>query len=241
MRLPMLVAALAIAAISRPAAAEPPHSGHGVGCTAGARPIKHYSNWSSNSDAVCDYGFVEVNRRLAQLIGAPSGDVSIAWLQAVLAVPEFTRREGWEPNGFYIINAAHQVALAGTDNWEMIIATYQRRSEGDWGRKDVFTIDFLSTGVNPATEAEYKGRCLSEAEVLDRATAAGWRYVPGEIGSGTAGPIFTPGALVKDDGRSLRLVHLSNTSELPSRETLEATCAWFFSFEEHRDIRTPAK
>ncbi|MBL0916077.1 MAG: hypothetical protein IBJ13_11380 [Sphingopyxis sp.] len=237
MRFSLLIAALAIAAMPGPAAAQPSSPGSGSGCAAGERSIRHYPNWSGKSDAICDYGFVEANRRLAELIEAPGGEASIAWLMRLLDIPAFNQREGWEPNGFYTINAAHQVALTGVDNWEMIIATYQRRREGAWGRKDDFMVDFLGTGIAPTMEAEYKGRCLSEAEALDRALAAGWRYVPGIIESGTAGPIFIPGSLVKDDGRSLSLVHLSRTMELPPRATLEATCAWISKFEERREAR----
>jgi hypothetical protein len=44
-------------------------------------------------------------------------------------------------------------------------------------------------------------------------------------------------ALAKDDGRRLRLINLSQTTELPSREKLEATCAWIFSFSELVEAR----
>jgi hypothetical protein len=237
MRLPFpLVAAAMIAAFVAPAAAEPPADA--AACQTGERPIKHHPNWSSKSNAICDYGFIDANRRLAGLIEAPGGAVSVEWLKRVLRIPEFVAREGYEPNGFYIIKAAHQVALVGEDDWEMIIATYHYRREGAWGRKDDFRIDFLGTGVNPETEAAYRGRCISEAEVLDRALAAGWRYLPGAIESGTAGPIFMPGALVKDDGRRLVLVHLSGTTELPPRATLEAKCAWIAAFSELHETRT---
>ncbi len=236
MRLPILLAAAAaIAAFAAPAAAEPPADA--AACQPGEKPINRHSNWSSKSNAVCDYGFIDVNRRLAGLIEAPGGEASVEWLKRVLGIPEFIAREGYEPNGFYVIKAAHQVALVGQDDWEMIIATYHYRREGAWGRKDDFRIDFLGTGINPATEAAYKGRCISEAEVLDRALAAGWRYVPSTIESGTAGPISMPGALVKDDGRRLVLIHLSRTSELPPRATLEAKCAWIAAFSELHETR----
>lgn len=237
MRLPIpLVAAAMMAVFVVPAAAEP--SADAAACLPGERPIKHFQSWSSESNAICDYGFIEVNRRLAELIEAPGGDASVAWLKRVLGIPAFVAREGYEPNGFYVIKAAHQVALAGHDDWEMIIATYHYRREGAWGRKDDFKVDFLGSGVNPATEAAYKGRCISEAEVLNRALAAGWRYVPSTIESGTVGPISMPGALVKDDGRRLVLLHLSRTAELPPRATLEATCAWIASFHELHESRT---
>jgi len=236
MRLPIpLVAAAMIAAFVAPAAAEPPADA--AVCRAGERPIKRFENWSRKSNAICEYGFIEVNRRLAGLIEAPGGAVSVEWLKRVLGIPAFVAREGYEPNGFYVIKAAHQVALAGEDDWEMIIATYHFRREGAWGRKDDFRIDFLGTGVNPATEAAYKGRCISEAEVLDRALAAGWRYAPSTLESGTVGPISMPGALVKDDGRRLVLIHLSRTTVLPSRATLEATCAWIASFHDVHETR----
>lgn len=236
MRLSLLIAALAIATMSGPAAAQSQEQG--VGCVEGDRPVIRYPAWASRSDAVCDYGFIEANHRLAGLLEAPGGAAGIAWLKHTLGIPKFIQREGYEPNGFYVINAGYQVSLAGTDSWEMIVEAYQRRREGAWGRKDDFTVKFHMTGLNPATEAASKGRCLSEAAVLDRAIAAGWRYVPGGMDSGTAGPIFVPGALVKDDGRRLTLVHLSRTTELPPRETLEATCAWIFAFAEAQEIRT---
>lgn len=235
MRFPILTAALALAAPCGPAMAAPSEAASG--CVAGERPIKHHPNWSSQSDAICDYGFIDFNRRLAGLIEAPGGEVSVEWLKRVLGIPEFVAREGFEPNGVYVIKAAHQVALAGQDDWEMIIATYHHRREGVWGRKDDFRVDFLGSGLNPATEAAYKGRCISEAEVLDRALTAGWWYVPGTIESGTAGPLFMPGALVKDDGRRLVLVHLSSTTELPPRATLEATCAWIVEFHDLHETR----
>lgn len=237
MRLPTpLVAAAMMALFVVPAAAEP--SVDAAACRPGEQPIKHHQNWSSKSNAICDYGFIDFNRRLAGLIEARSGEVSVAWLTRVLGIPAFVARDDYKPNGFYVIQAAHQVALVGQDDWEMIIATYHYRREGTGGRKDDFAIDFLGTGIKAATEAAYTGRCISEAEVLDRALVAGWRYVPGGIESGTAGPIFMPGALVKDDGRRLVLVHLSRTTELPSRPTLEATCAWISAFRELHETPT---
>ncbi|WP_439568530.1 hypothetical protein [Sphingopyxis sp.] len=236
MRIFILTAVLAVATATAPAAAA--LSEDRGSCVEGQQPIRHFSNWSTNSEAICDYGFVEANRRIADLIEASSGEAGVEWLQKALGVPKFTRRDEWEPNSFYVVKAAHQVALVGRDNWEMIVATYQHRREGDWGRKDDFTVDFLGTGVAPTMEAAFKGRCLSEAEVLDRALAAGWHYVPGRIESGTAGPIFWPGSLSKVDGRSLSLAHLSRTTELPPRETLEATCAWIVKFEERRETRS---
>lgn len=233
--IPLALAAL-IAAIAVPAAAEPPADV--VACETGERPIRFYSNWSSSSDAICNYGFVEANHRLAGLLELPGGGASLDWLKQTLDVPHFVQREGFEPNGFFTINAGHQVALAGPDGWEMVIEAYQRRREGAWGSKDEFEVKFHGVGPTAQMTAGKSGRCLSEAVVLDRAIAAGWRYVPGTMQSGTAGPIFMPGALVKDDGRRLVLVHLSRTSELPPRATLEATCAWIFSFGELKETRT---
>jgi hypothetical protein len=229
MRFPFPLAA-AIAALAAPAAAEPP--AEAAACETGDRPIRFYSNWSAKSDAICDYGFVEANHRLAGLLELPGGDASIDWLKHTMGIPHLVQREGFAPNGFFTINAGYQVALAGPDGWEMVIEAYQRRREGAWGRKDDFEVKFHGVGLSPQQETESRGRCLSEAAVLDRAIAAGWRYVPGAIESGTAGPIFMPGALVKDDGRRLVLIHLSRTTELPPRATLEATCAWIFSFAE---------
>ncbi|WP_428630433.1 hypothetical protein [Sphingopyxis sp.] len=230
MRIPILLAGLAIMALSTPVAAEDPESA--ASCLAGERPIHRFPAWADKSDAICDYGFVEVNRRLADLLEAPSGAVNIEWLKKTLGVPRFIQREGYEPNGFFVVNAGYQVALAGQDGWEMVIEAYERRREGAWGRKDDFNVKFHGMGLNPQMEAANKGRCISEAAMLDRAIAAGWRYVPGGMESGTAGPIFMPGGLVNDDGRTLVLINLSRTTELPPRETLEATCAWIFSFSE---------
>ena len=235
MRFPILLAVLAIAALPRVAAAEQPEVA--AVCTDGKSPMQRFPNWATSSDAVCDYDFIEVNRRLAGLLELPSGGANVAWLKQALNIPRFVQREGYEPNGFFVVNAGYMVALSGPNGWEMVIETYERRREGDWGRKDNFDVTFHGTGLSPVMEADSRGRCLTEAALLDRAIAAGWRYVPGAIESGTAGPIFMPGALVTDDGRRLRLVHLSNTSELPPRETLEATCAWIFSFNELKETR----
>lgn len=239
MRFPILLAALAVAALSGPAAAEQP--GASAVCSDGQRPIQRYPNWSANSDAICDYGFVEANRRLAGLLEAPSGGVNVEWLKRTLGIPRFVQRDGYEPNGFFVVNAGYQVALTGQDGWEMVIEAYERRREGVRGRKENFDVKFHGTGLNPQMEAANRGRCISEAAVLDRAIAAGWRYVPGGMESGTAGPLFIPGALVTEDGRSLVLINLSRTTELPPRETLEATCAWIFSFSELKETPPTAQ
>lgn len=201
-------------------------------CQTGERPIRFYANWSANSNAICDYGFVEVNHRLAALLELPGGGASVDWVKRTLGIPHFVQREGFAPNGFFTINAGHQVALAGPDGWEMVVEAYERRREGAWGRKDDFEVKFHGVGLTPQMEAENRGRCLSEAAVLDRAIAAGWRYVPATAVHGTAGPMSWPGTLATDDGRSLMLLNLSRTTELPPRETLEATCAWIVSFKD---------
>lgn len=238
MRITILLAGLAIMALSMPVAAEDRNSA--ATCVAGEQPIHRFPAWADKSDAICDYGFVEVNRRLADLLEAPSGAVNLEWLKAALGVPRFIQREGYAPNDFYAVNAGYQVALAGKNGWEMLIEAYERRREGAWGRTDDFDAKFLATGLTPQMEAENKGHCISEAEVLDRAIAAGWHYVPGGMESGTVGPIFGPGALATDDGRRLVLVNLSRTTELPPRETLAATCAWIFSFSESKETASPA-
>ncbi len=224
MRFLILLATLVIAAHSGPAMAQKLEDS--AVCTDGQQPIERYRNWSENSDAICNYGFVEANRLLAGVLEASSGGVNLAWLKRALGIPRFVQRKGYEPNGFFVVNAGYQVAPTGQDGWEMVIEAYERCSKGAWGRKDVFDVKFHGTGRAPQMESENRGRCISEAAVLDRAIAAGWRYVPGTIVSGTAGPAFWVGALSTDDGRSLVLVNLSRTSELPPCETLEATCAW---------------
>lgn len=230
MRFPIPLAAVIIAAFVAPAAAEPPAAA--AACQTGERPIRFYANWSANSDAICAYGFVEVNHRLAALLELPGGGASADWVKRTLGIPHFVQREGFAPNGFFTINAGYQVALAGPDGWEMVVEAYERRREGAWGRKDDFEVKFHGVGLTPQMEAENRGRCLSEAAVLDRAIAAGWRYVPATTVQGTAGPMSWPGALATDDGRSLMLLNLSRTTELPPRETLEATCAWIVSFKD---------
>ncbi|MDO9367675.1 MAG: hypothetical protein Q7T68_03825 [Sphingopyxis sp.] len=237
MRIVISVGALAMTALATSAGAAEP----ATGCASGEQPIRRIQNWSDKSDAVCSYGFIEANQRLAGLIEAPRGTVGVEWLKHTLGIPRFIQREGYEPNQFFVVNAGYQVALTGPDGWEMVIEAYDRRREGAWGRKADFQVKFHATGLSPEVEAASKGRCLTEASVLDRALAAGWRYVPGGMVSGTAGPLFAPGALVTDDGRSLVLVNLSRTSELPARDKLESTCAWIFSFGEHNETRTAPK
>ncbi|NIJ35747.1 hypothetical protein FHR22_000396 [Sphingopyxis panaciterrae] len=242
MRTAFLIACFILLASPAAASAQPEASGTAeapaaASCRPGERPTSYQQGWPQTSDAICDYDFAEANRRLANLLELPAGAANIEVLKGLLDVPHFNLRDGYEPNEFYVVNAGYLAILAGRDGWDMVIAASADRREGAWGSKTHFGAKFLSTVPSPQLDVRTNPGCLSEAALLDRAIAAGWRYVPGGTQSGTAGPIFVPGALVKDDGRSLVLAKLSRTTALPPRETLEATCAWIFSFNEMVEIR----
>lgn len=235
MRLALLIAGLALFALPVAAPAEDP--AFAPVCRTGDRPVSYHQGWPQTSDTICDYDFAEANRRLADLLEAPRSAVRTDWLKWHLGIPDFMQREGYEPNEFYVVNAGYYVVLAGARGWDMVVELYENRREGAWGSKDSVTVRFHSTVPTSQLDAKANPGCLTEAALLDRAIAAGWHYVPGSTESGTAGPIFVPGALATDDGRSLVLANLSRTSVLPARETLEASCAWILSFSEMVEVR----
>lgn len=238
MRIALLIAGLALFALlaATPILAQP-NPAPAAMCRTGDRPVSYRGGWPQTSDAICDYDFAEANRLLADMLEAPPTAVRTEWLKWRLGIPDFMQREGYEPNEFYVVNAGYYVVLAGASGWDMVVELYENRREGAWGSKDSVTVRFHSTVPTSQLDAKTNPGCLTEAALLDRAVAAGWHYVPGSMQSGTAGPIFVPGALATDDGRSLVLANLSRTSALPARETLEATCAWIFSFSEMTEVR----
>lgn len=72
MRLLNLTLAAAGAVLSTAAVAAEPPAAPIAACQTGERPIRFYANWSANSNAICDYCFVEVNHRLAGSLELPA-------------------------------------------------------------------------------------------------------------------------------------------------------------------------
>lgn len=206
-------------------------------CQPEKRPLRTPSE--GESDAVCSYDIAEFNRRLANFIEMPAGGFTLDYMQKLLSMPAMRQRPDLGYSKSYK-ETGYSTALAGKGGWTAIIDIYFRERDIIRGRRHDLTI--LSRVSFPSTYADPKqSNCITEAEILDRAIAAGWRYellsgdlsVPMEDGTSE---IFTA-QLSKDDGRTLGISTLPDKNGAPPRAKLESTCWIGVSLTEERILK----
>lgn len=200
-------------------------------CKPGRRHLRFRTEWISNSHAICPFDYVEFNRRVAAVIELPEGGYSPEYFSGLFGPQAMVQRPEWQPNGFYSTQSAWLLVLAAekedANDWNSALTLYIWK----WGvagkSRTRIQFDILPQGRmdQPASSG-----CLTQAELMDRATAAGWEYATREW-IVEFGPDRKEGLLIHKDGRSLTLQGLSGPDGLlPPRAQLEAKCAEILKF-----------
>lgn len=234
-----LVFALLVAAPVVSSHAHPPETVRQGSCKAEVMALRQIADGPDKSDATCDYDFAEFNRRLANLLEVSSGTYTTAYLEKLLAMPPMQKRPDIGPNPSYRVMAEYSIVLAGKGGWSAKVEINLRKADIIPGRRSDVRISARPT--YPSVYADPKqSNCITEAEMLDRAIAAGWRYelLSGDLHQPMDGKSeFFTAQLSKDDGRILNFSTLPDKSGAPPRATLEATCWIGATFDEKRILK----